>query len=292
MIKMYGAIFILLFNCLPSFAAEPLFLERVIVRKHSDFGQRYILETDYLERSSIRSVSEALSLFGIDTQARALNYGVQSDFSFRGLNFEGLSILFNGQAINDPQTGHHNNDFPFLFDDIESVQLDPLKSSLNITTKPVEESKNKLEISAGQYQTGSARFSVSEKTDAFGLRLSLERKESAGFREDTDFKIFTAGVSSDFEFSSQQDGFLILGYNEKEFGAYDFYTPGRGYPSKEWTKTLILNTGLNLISNDLLIKPRFLWRRHFDKFMLDKDQIRTSYLNHHRSDIYTASLSL
>jgi hypothetical protein len=28
--------------------------------------------------------------------------------------------------------------------------------------------------------------------------------------------------------------YLDAGYNEKEYGAYDFYTPGRGFPSKEW----------------------------------------------------------
>jgi iron complex outermembrane receptor protein len=83
---------------------------------------------------------------------------------------------------------------------------------------------------------------------------------------------------------------LNWGYQDKKFGAYDFYTPGSGYPSKERTRTYLLNTGFNLDKAGLLIKPNFLWRRHYDKFMLDKTQVRSSYLNYHRTDIYTPNI--
>ena len=83
-----------------------------------------------------------------------------------------------------------------------------------------------------------------------------------------------------------------FGYQEKDFGAYDFYTPGSGYLSKEWTKTYLLNSGLSLNRDGLLIKPNFLWRRHFDKFILDRTQVRSASVNNHHTDIFTPSIYL
>ena len=98
-------------------------------------------------------------------------------------------------------------------------------------------------------------------------------------------------MASTLDFSSGEIN-LNFGYQEKEFGAYDFYTPGLGYPSREWTRTYLLNSSLNLDKGEITIKPNFLWRRHFDKFMLDKTGIRSKYLVHHRTDMYTPGIYL
>jgi iron complex outermembrane receptor protein len=245
-----------------------------------------------LENSAVKSVPEALGLLGIDTQSRSLNYGVQTDFSHRALNFEGLSILLNGLPINDPQTGHHSSDIPLTLEDIQSLKLDPLAATVDIVSRIPRKSKNIFEISRGEHRTSLGRLSISEKKENLGLRFSLERAESDGFRYGTDFKTLIASLLSGIEFSQEESGFLLLGYGEKEFGAYDFYTPNKDYPSKEWTKTFIFNAGLNLQAQSYSLRSGFLWRRHFDKFMLDRTQIKSDYLNHHRTDAYRGSLSL
>ncbi|MGD9014569.1 MAG: TonB-dependent receptor [Candidatus Omnitrophota bacterium] len=292
MVKSCGFIFLFLLYSLSVFAEQPHTLEKIEVFKSSSLSNKYCIESEDLRDSSIRSISEAIGLLGIDTQARVLNYGVQTDFSLRGLGFEGLSILLNGQRINDPQTGHHNSDIPLSLEDIETIELDPFQATLNIIPKSAKDSENSFENSYGQYQTYASRLIISNKMDRPGLKLSLERRESRGFRDDTDFKTLITNLYSNFKFSPEQEAALFLGYNEKEFGAYDFYTPHSGYPSREWTKTLILDSRFNLKLEDLSFKPRFLWRRHFDKFMLDTSGLKSDYLNHHRTDLFAAGVSV
>lgn len=291
MIKRCGIIFLFLFYGFPSSYAEAYSLEKIVVTRPSKLNKVYI-DGGYLEKSAIKSIPEAIGRLGVDTQSRCLNYGVQTDFSLRGMSFEGLTILLDGQRINDPQTGHHNSDIPLTLADIEGIELDIPRNTINIIPKPPGESKNILESSYGEYQTYSSRLSISNKKDNPGVRFSLETKNSDGFREDTDFRILTASLFSSLEFSCEQEAFMLVGYDEKEFGAYDFYTPGQDYPSREWTQTHIVNTGLNLSAGSVLLKPRFLWRRHYDKFMLDETGVKTKYLNHHRTDIYAGSLSV
>ncbi|PIP19502.1 MAG: hypothetical protein COT38_03900 [Candidatus Omnitrophica bacterium CG08_land_8_20_14_0_20_41_16] len=121
-----------------------------------------------------------------------------------------------------------------------------------------------------------------------GVRLSIENRQSAGYREDTDFKKFTTSFASSLDLP--QGSFdLNFGYQQKEFGAYDFYTPGQGYPSKEWTRTYLLDSGFNLNKGDLIIKPNFLWRRHFDRFVLDK-RVPSYFTSNHRTDTYTPNI--
>ena len=284
-----------------AFAQEPsLDLEPIIISK----AGVHLLNSYTVEGEKLRDFSgsaiEALSVLPLDLQSRSLKGGIQTDFSLRGSTYQGVLLLVNGQRINDPQTGHHNSDIPFTSEDIERIEVipgvssslfgpDAIAGAINIILK--EPSKRKVvgELSAGQYQSKAARFSIEDKKGKAGVRFSIERQESDGFRYDTDFKEFTTSLSSSYDIP---DGkfFANLGYQDKEFGAYDFYTPASGYPSKEWTQTYLIDTGLDLNKGDLTIKSTLLWRRHFDKFMLDKTELRSRYLNHHRTDLLTPAI--
>ena len=286
-----------------AFADQDLALDLepiIITRSKVHSINPYSLESDSLKNLPFSSPVEALSSTPLDLQSRALKAGIQTDFSLRGSTFQGVLVLIDGQRINDPQTGHHNSDIPLTREDIERIEVLPgLPSSLfgpgavggaiNIILKRPEEKKTILEYSFGSHQTKSGIFSITEKKDNLGVRFSLERQESNGFYYDTDFKKFTTTLNSSLDIPDGEFN-IGLGYQEKEFGAYDFYTPGSGWPSKEWTKTYLLNTGLNLENQGFIIKSNFLWRRHYDKFMLDKTGVRSLYLNHHRTDVYTPNI--
>jgi len=278
-------------------------LETIVISKNKTHLLRpYSLEADSLENLPQDSPIETLSFLPLDLQSRSPKGSIQTDFSLRGSTFQGVLMLIDGQRINDPQTAHHNSDIPLTEEDIKRIEVIPGVSSsvfgpdaiggaINIILKKPQSRKIILKLKGGQYQTGSGLFSISDKIDNLGIRLSLENQESKGFHYDTDFKKFTSTLNSSLDIPDG-DFNISLGYQEKEFGAYDFYTPGLGYPSKEWTKTYLLNTGFNLVKEGLIIKPNFLWRRHYDKFMLDKTQRRSTYLNHHRTDIYTPNIYL
>lgn len=301
-----GLVFIIvnIFSCsATAFSAgnPSLDLEKIVVSKaDSHVFNSYSLKDSDLKASPFNSPIEALNLSCVDLQGRAPKDGIQTDFSLRGSNFQGVLMLIDGQRINDPQTGHFNSDIPITSEDIEKIEVlpgigsslfgpDAIGGAIDIIRKKPKERKIILEAGYGQYKTWGGLLSVTEKIDDLGLRLSLENRESNGFHEDTDFKKFTASLSSSLDIPDGEFNF-DLGYQEKEFGAFDFYTPGSNYPSKEWTKAWLLNTGMDLEKQGFLIKPGFLWRRHYDKFMLDKTFVRSRYLAHHRTDVYTPNI--
>lgn len=277
-------------------------LEPIVIHKDKAvLTQDYALKSRDIDNLPLNSPVEALSNLPVDLQSRSLKDGIQTDFSLRGSNFQGVLMLLDGQRINDPQTGHFNSDLPLTKEDIEKIEVmpgvgsslfgpDAIGGAINFVTKAPDKPKMVLEFSGGQHYAQGGIFSVTQKCDNVGLRVSVERDKSDGFRYDTDFKKLTATINSLVNFADNE--FKInLGYQNKEFGAFDFYTPGSGFPSREWTKTWLLDTGLNLnTEGGLSIKPNFLWRRHYDKFMLDETQIKSKYLNYHHSDMYTPSI--
>lgn len=282
-------------------SADSLDLERIVIAKDkAHFLNYYQFDRDQINFLPFDSPVESLSLLSLDLQNRSPKSAIQTDFSLRGSNFQGVLILLDGTKINDPQTGHHNSDIPLTKADVEKIEVipgadaslfgpDAMGGAVNFFVRKPQEKERIFEFGGGQYKTFGGLFSLSEKKDNLGVRFSVENRESAGFRYDTDFKKFTSTLAASLD--SPPGGLdLSFGYQEKEFGAFDFYTPGSGFASKEWTKTYLLKAGGDFQNFGLRIKPDFLWRRHFDKFLLDKTLIRTRYLNHHQSDIYTPSI--
>ncbi|MDD5196958.1 MAG: TonB-dependent receptor [Candidatus Omnitrophica bacterium] len=273
-------------------------LEKIVVAKNRKFLlEQYSLDSADFVSLPYNSFIEGLSVLPVDLQSRSPHNAIQTDFSLRGSNFQDVLILLNGERINDPQTAHFNSDIPFTSADISRLQVLPAASSsmfgpdaiggaINFVIRKPDEKKYILELSGGQYGTFSQLLSVSDKIRDLGVRLSVENAQSGGFHEDTDYKKFTASLVSSLGLPLGSLD-LNIGYQKKDFGAYDFYTPGLGYPSKEWTRTYLLDTGLNLDKEGLVIKPNFIWRRHFDKFALDKNQ---PISNSHRNDTYTPSI--
>jgi len=303
-IKCYGLFFII-FLCgyLPLLANDSAQedLERIVVLKSRSYlAGEYSLSYADLEGLPFSSPVEALSALPVDLQSRSPHAGIQTDFSMRGSGFQDVLMLLNGQRINDPQTAHFNSDLPFTSVDIERLDVLPSASSslfgpdaiggaVNFVIRKPQKGERVLELSGGQYRTYKELLSVGDKIKGLGVRLSIEDQSSAGFRQDSDYKDFiTSAVSSldlplgSFDFNA--------GYQQKEFGAFDFYTPGQNYPSEERTRTYLLDSGFNLDKDGLIIKPNFIWRRHFDKFTLDKTGVRSKFVSNHRNDTYTPNI--
>lgn len=300
----YSAFLLILIYFCPAYPSGDLRLELepiVIARDKLYLLNYYVIETADFQTPGVSPV-ETLRSTPVDLQSRTLNKGIQSDFSLRGSNYQGVTVLVDGQRVNDPQTAHHNSDIPLTLEDIEKIEVipglgsslfgpDSIGGAISIVTKKPQERKRTIALSGGSFGTKSASLSISERIQSFGVRFSAERDESDGFRDDTDFKKFTTSLSSNWQLPYGEYNFN-LGYQEKEFGAFDFYTPGLGYPSKEWTKTYLLTTGLDLDAAGFIIKPNFLWRRHYDRFMLDETELRYKNVNRHRTDVVTPGIYL
>ncbi|RJP29613.1 MAG: TonB-dependent receptor [Candidatus Omnitrophota bacterium] len=272
----------------------------VITKSRVHLLHPFTLSQDAQETALFGSFIQELQKLPLDLQSRSPLGTVQTDFSLRGSTFQGVLMLLNGQRINDPQTAHHNSDIPLTKEDIQGIEVipgvgssiygpDAIGGAININIKEPEANHTVLESAIGNYQSGYGLFSLSRKNDTSGIRFSLQRDESTGFYTDTDSKAFTTSLSAKHGFDRGKFNFF-MGYQEKEFGAYDFYTPYSGYLSKEWTKTYLLNTGSDFDMDGLIIRPNVIWRRHYDKFELDKTHTRSNYLNHHRTDMYTPGI--
>ncbi|MCM8801674.1 MAG: TonB-dependent receptor [Candidatus Omnitrophica bacterium] len=285
-----------------SFSEEISFeLDPIVVTKTKPYLLKtYTLDSYQIKDSFYGSLTGGLKNLPLDLQSRNLKADIQTDFSLRGSSYQGVLILIDGQRINDPKSGHYNCDLAITKEDIERIELipglgsslfgpDALGGAVNIILKKPKEKSRIIENSFGSYQTIRNLVSFSEKKDNLGIRFSLEEEESAGFYFDTDFKRLVANLKSSLDIPYKVLD-LDLGYLEKEFGAYDFYTPAKGYPSKEWIRVYHLNIGSILENQTFWIKPNLLWRRHYDKFMLDKTFIKSTTLNHHRSDVYIPSI--
>ncbi|HNW39186.1 MAG TPA: TonB-dependent receptor [Candidatus Omnitrophota bacterium] len=296
--------FFLLFFFLPALAlaweADSQELEPLVITKQEQFLLNSY-STDSLRTNAFnyQSSLENLTNLPIDLQSRALSGGIQTDFSLRGAAFSQVLILLNGQRINDPQTGHYNTEIPFTKEDVKKIEVIPGASSslfgsdavggaVNFILRDPAGQKIVWESAAGSQRNGYGLFSVSDKFKDLGFRVSVEDAQSKGFRPDTDYKKFTASLAADLQLplGNWENNF---GYQQKEYGAYDFYTPGLGYPSREWTSTYLLNSSASLNKEYLLIKPNFLWRRHFDKFALDQ---RIADYNNHCTDMFVPSIYL
>ncbi|MFA5096508.1 MAG: TonB-dependent receptor plug domain-containing protein, partial [Candidatus Omnitrophota bacterium] len=303
-LKRYGLVFLGVIGCLfPAFAQEERAaeLERIVVSKDKGlFARAYSLGPGDLENLPFDSPVEALCVLPIDLQSRSPRAGIQTDFSLRGSNFQDVLILLDGKRINDPQTAHFNADLPFTSADIAGLRVlpsapsslfgpDAIGGAVDFIIRKPGEKTRVLKLSGGEYGFASQLFSIGDRFRELGFRLSVEHEQSSGFREDTDFKKFTASASAVSGLPLGEFN-LKMGYQEKAFGAFDFYTPGLGYPSKEWTRTYLVDAGFDLEKDGLRIQPNFIWRRHFDKFALDKSLIRSSFIANHRNDTYTPGI--
>ncbi|MDD5255152.1 MAG: TonB-dependent receptor plug domain-containing protein, partial [Candidatus Omnitrophica bacterium] len=293
--------FFILFLFAAAFGQDEVGLEPIVVVRDAGLKENYLVDRQGLDVFSPAGVIESLRYAPVDIQRRG-DEGAQADFSLRASSFEGVLLLVDGHRANDPQSGHFNCDLPLTKEDIQAIEVMPgarsplagsgaTGGSLAITTKKPDVTGMVFESRIGLHQSHTQLASITRSNKDMGVRFSLESKEKDGFRDDTDLRSLTATSAWSLELPGQHYG-VNAGYQEKEFGAYDFYTPGRGYPSREWTKTIFLSGDAGFELEHIEVKPGFSWRRHFDKFMLDKSGQRSLYLNHHRTDTYVPGLRL
>ncbi len=251
-----------------------------------------VLDSSKIAKLPVQSVPEALRwVGGVDLRARGTP-SVQSDFGLRGSSFEQVLVLVDGFRMNDPQTGHHNSDLPFTLHDIERIEIlygpasslygtDGFGGVIHIVTRAIDQTCGSVEIRGGSFGTGSLRSSFQFKEGIYGGRLSVERRQSKGYREDTDYAITAICHRSELLFGKKA---LVwqTGWIDKAFGANGFYA---AYPSWEHTKTFLhtLRFGWQ-IQPTFSLEAKFFNKWHEDFFILDYRKPEW-YQNAHRKGV-------
>jgi len=253
-----------------------------------------VIDEQQIADSPAKSIDELLQYAsGIDVQQRGPQ-GVQSDINIRGATFEQSLVLIDGVKMNDPQTGHHNLDLPITLNDIKKIEILKGQGSrlygpnafggvINIITKQATTREVSLVAIGGMFNLYDLAISASLPTQSGGQRLSISKKASDGYRENTDFDILTASYSGLYKLSDYQLK-LFAGQTNKKFGANSFYHPS--FPNQwERTKTSSIQTGLAGEHGPLSFSMNTFWRYHTDEFKLDRNRPEF-YQNKHFTNVY------
>ncbi len=305
--KLIFALFIIILSHCSLYAQEyPIFEADTLIVTASRIPTSFsnltrniiIINRNDIENSLAHSIQGLLKYTaGVDIRQRGVS-GVQADVSIRGTTFEQNLILIDGIKVSDPQTGHHNLDIPLTLNDIERIEIlkghgsrlygpNAFGGVINIITR---KDKNKIastKITVGDYGFTEGNISFSFPIGISGHRLSLSKKTSRGYNDNTDFDIFLISGSSFIQLGSNETC-LSFGYKNNKFGANSFYSDK--FPNQwEHTETTFINTKTYLKNNIFSLTPKLYWREHKDYFILDKEN-PAFYQNEHTTDIYGMEL--
>jgi iron complex outermembrane receptor protein len=226
---------------------------------------------------------------GADLRPRG-EAGVQADFGLRGSGFEQVLVLVDGVRMNDPQTGHHNSDLPVAADDIERIEIlhgpgsalwgpEAIGGVVHVITRSALRNRGSFRVRTGSHGTVYGSASRSFGNGKLGTRFSASGHRSAGFREDTDFRVWEFSHRSSAAFRRGYAD-LSAGITEKQFGANGFYA---AYPSSERTAAALASLRAGWQAGPSLSVSGLAYaRRHGDTFRLDYRRPQ-AFVNTHRS---------
>ena len=136
-----------------------------------------VITRDDIERAAAETINDVLKLAtGVDVRQRG-GFGVQTDISVRGGNFDQITILLNGVNISSPHTGHLSADFPVSPDDIERIEIIEGASSRVYGTSAFNGAVNIVTKSQTSYETlryvpSSARLSTYGAQETSTIRFA------------------------------------------------------------------------------------------------------------------------
>jgi iron complex outermembrane receptor protein len=260
--------------------------------------QLLLIKQEQLDLVSSRSIADILNYYpGIDIRTRGPK-GIQSDLNIQGGSFDQSLVLLNGIDVSDPQTGHFNLDLPVDLGQIQKLEimkgpaskkygLAAYSGAINLITKPSDSLGVKAEFAYGQFNTIHGNGTIQLPFKAIRTMISASYNESEGYRENTDYASSSLYMHSRAE-KERFNTDLILGWNQKSFGANSFYTPR--FPDQfEETSSLLSILKFETNKSKLKTDANIYWKRHYDHFLLFRDN-PAAYENYHLSDVLGASV--
>ena len=261
-----------------------------------------VITRDDIHRAAAESINDILKLaIGVDVRQRG-GFGVQTDISVRGGNFDQITILLNGVNISSPHTGHLSADFPVSPEDIERIEVlegpaarvygtSAFNGVINIVTHspaPSREGAAAVHVSAGQYGYAHANASLAKSFGPTRHSLSGGYTRTDGATPNSYFtssRVFyhgSAQLGENATLSGQ------LGYSYKPYAANTFYGASS---TDQWESNERLMAALNadIKLGAVHLAPQLYWNRWFDHYQWHKDNPAGE--NFHKVDSRGASLN-
>ncbi|PSQ84181.1 MAG: TonB-dependent receptor [Bacteroidetes bacterium QH_2_63_10] len=208
-------------------------------------GRRVTVYTqEDIQSLAVNSIDQLLDVVaGLDVQSRG-GFGVQSDLKLRGSTFNGVLLLLDGARLNDPYTGHFLMDLPVPLSAIARVEVlrgpatalygpDALGGVVHLITK------TGLRQDPG---TGTGLAAQVEGRYGTKARHDVGGRVRHAVRTDVNRRVATAAVTHDVEGATL---YARAGVDDREFGAYHFYTDFPSDRAREATSTFWLQSRLS-----------------------------------------------
>ena len=175
-------------------------------------------------------------------------------------------------------------EIPFTPADLENVRLDANEQAVNFTVRKPRGRSILLRFDSGEYGLEENLLSMNFPFRNTKNRISLESKQSRGSRSNRDFGIYNVSFDSFYEGADKEFEF-VYGYLKKDFGAGGFYAAPLFNREEEHTTQQFFSFR-SLFKEDCFdIQFIPFVRRHFDKFILDRDN-PSFYTNYSTTYVY------
>jgi len=258
------------------------------------------ISREEIQKSTATNVSELLQqVAGLDIRRRGTE-GMQADLYIRGGSFDQTLLLIDGIKVEDPQTGHHTMNMTIPLNVIEKIEIikgsasrmygqNAFTGAINIITKKDIENNISLNLAGGSFNQKRGGLTVQRKLESSDILFNYNRKESEGYRYNTDFKNDEFFVKNNFKIKDQNIS-AIGAFNERKFGANGFYASPAAIDQYEETQASLIGFSTTYKKNDLILKPKLYWKRNQDIYVYLR-QDPSVYRNLHISNKVGAELN-
>ena len=257
-----------------------------------------VITADDIHRAAVETVNDVLKLAtGVDVRQRG-GFGVQTDISVRGGNFDQITILLNGVNISSPHTGHLSADFPVSPEDIERIEVlegpaarvygtSAFNGVINIVTRQTGNGAQ-VHLVGGQYGYAGGNASVGATFGTFHSQLSGGYTRCDGATPNSDFsstRLFYQGnatIGSNVKVNGQ------VGYSYKPYAANTFYgasSTDQWESNERWMAAV----GADIQLGRIHLSPQLYLNRWYDHYQWHKDNPAGE--NFHKVESKGASLN-
>ncbi len=257
-----------------------------------------VITRDDIHRAAAESINDILKLAtGVDVRQRG-GFGVQTDISVRGGNFDQITILLNGVNISSPHTGHLSADFPVSPEDIERIEVlegpaarvygtSAFNGVINIVTRQTGNGAQ-VHLVGGQYGYAGGNASIGATLGTFHSQLSGGYTRCDGATPNSDFsstRLFYQGnatIGSNVKVNGQ------VGYSYKPYAANTFYgasSTDQWESNERWMAAV----GADILMGRIHLSPQLYLNRWYDHYQWHKDNPAGE--NFHKVESKGASLN-
>ena len=250
---------------------------RIEVDKGDNSISMLTISNEEIKQSTATNVSELLQqVAGIDIRRRGAE-GMQADLYIRGGSFDQTLLLIDGIKVEDPQTGHHTMNMTIPLEVIEKIEIikgsasriygqNAFTGAVNIITKEKIKNDFSIELSNGSFDQKSGGFTIQKELKSSDILFNYSRKESDGYRYNTDYENDEFFIKSNFKIKDQEIS-TIGAFNERKFGANGFYASPAAIDQYEETQASLIGFSTTYRSDNLILKPKLYWKRNQDMYV-------------------------